>query len=284
MLPSPATILSLVSVLVLALAGGGDSNAGDALSRGGAFFARRAEGSHAGVASTVNVDRAIAEYRRALDLDPGSFEAPLGLLRAYFFKGGFCGLDEKEQIALFEEAKRLAEQTVKRLDVELARRKGRVEVAAARALAPSAEIYLWAAVSWGEWAVSHRVSAVFQGAPARIRDLATAVVQIDPSTEQAGALAVLGRLHSECPRMVLLTSWVSRSEGLRLLRQARAAAPENPANAYFLAEALLRRDRADTSEARQLLEWSAHRQPRPQYLVEDEHYATLARELLDGLH
>lgn len=255
----------------------------DALTQGDAYYARRAEGRTDGVARPEFVDRAIAEYRRALTLDPSSYEARLGLLRAYFFRGGFCPMEEKDQIALFDEAKALAEDTVRRLDVDLARRKGRVELQAAREIASSAEIYMWAAVSWGEWAVSHKVSAAFQGAPARIRDLASAVIQIDPSTEQGGGLAVLGRLHEECPRILFLTGWISRSEGLRLLRQARATAPLNPANAYFLAEALVGRNPRDTAEARELLEWSAHVAPRPEYLVEDAHYAAQARDLLARL-
>ena len=116
-----------------------------------------------------------------------------------------------------------------------------------------------------------------------IRDLATAVIQIEPATEQAGAFLVLGRLHRECPRVVFLTGWVSRSEGLRLLRQARSAAPESPGNAYFLAEALIDQNPREISEARSLLEWCAHLTPRPDYLVEDAHYVVEARELLARL-
>jgi tetratricopeptide (TPR) repeat protein len=255
----------------------------EAVDRGDAYYARRAEGSTFGIARPEFVDSAIVEYGRALNLDPSSYEARLGLLRAYFFRGGFCGMSEKDQVDLFERAKKLAEETVKRLDVDLARRKGQVALQAARSIASAAEIYLWAAVTWGEWAVSHKVSAAFQGAPARIRDLATAVIQIDPSTEQAGALAVLGRLHRECPRVMFLTGWVSRSEGLKLLRQARAQAPENPGNAYFLAEALIDQNPRDTAEARILLEWCARLVPRPDYLVEDAHYVVEARELLSRL-
>jgi tetratricopeptide (TPR) repeat protein len=259
------------------------SPAQEAVARGDAYYARRAEGAAFGVARPEFVDRAIAEYGRALNLDPSSYEARLGLLRAYFFRGGFCGMSEKDQVDLFDQAKKLAEETVKRLDVDLARHKGRVALTAARAITPAAEIYMWAAVSWGEWAVSHKVSAAFQGAPARIRDLASAVIQIDPRTEQAGGLAILGRLHRECPRVMFLTGWVSRSEGLRLLRQARATAPENPGNAYFLAEALIDQNPRETTEARMLLEWCTRIVPRPEYLVEDAHYVVEARELLARL-
>jgi tetratricopeptide (TPR) repeat protein len=255
----------------------------EVLERADAFYARRAEGSSNGVARLEFVDRAIAEYRLAMSLDPSSYEARLGLLRAFWFRGGFCGMAEKDQIELFEEAKKLAEQTVKRLDVDVVRKKGKVRMDRAQQIDPAAETYLWAAVSWGQWAVSHSVSAAFQGAPARIRDLAKAVIQIDPSTEQGGGLAVLGRLHTECPRVVFITMWVSRQEGLRLLREARAIAPQNPANAFFLAAALLDQKQPQTAEARPLLEWTIQAVPRPEYLVEDAHYAAEARALLATL-
>jgi len=275
--------LLLATAFLLTGLAAGVSPAREAVAMGDAFFARRAEGAAFGLARPEMVDRAIIEYGRALNLDPSSYEARLGLLRSYYFRGGFCGMSEKDQIDLFERAKKLAEETVRMLDVDLERHKGRVALQAARSIASAAETYLWAAVSWGEWAVSHRVSAAFQGAPARIRDLARAVIQIDPLTEQAGGLTILGRLHHECPRVMFLTGWVSRSEGLRLLRQARAAAPENPANAYFLADALIDQNPRDTAEARSLLEWCARLVPRADYLVEDAHYVVEARELLGRL-
>ncbi|MEO8362283.1 MAG: hypothetical protein ABI672_19815 [Vicinamibacteria bacterium] len=268
----------------MALASAPNLPAVQALERGDAFYARRAEGSHDGIARTEMVDRAIAEYREAIALDPTAYEPRLALLRSFFFRGGFCGLSGREQIAIFDEAMKLSEQTVKALDVDMARRKGRVRSDAADQPIPAAMIYTWAAVSWGEWAVSHHVSAAFQRAPGRIRDLATAAIQIDPSAEQGGALVVLGRLHNECPRIPLLTTWVSRPEGTRFLRLARTTAPKNPANAYFLAEALLGLSPPATEEARSLLEWSVHAVPRPEYLVEDAHYSIEARALLAQLH
>ena len=274
------TAFLLHSALAIAAAASPGVSAAEALKSADAYYARRAEGQVNGVARTKMVDNAIDEYRRSLTLDPSSYDARLGLLRSFFFRGGFCNMEEKAQIALFDEAKKFAEETVRKLDLDLARRKGRVKMSAVKDEVPSAQIYMWAAVSWGQWAVSHRVSAAFQGGPARIRDLASAAIQIDPATEQAGGLAVLGRLHRECPKILFLTGWVSRSEGLRLLRRALATASQNPANKYFLAEALLAESPSQAAEARRLLEEIAHLSTRPEYLVEDAHYAAEARDLL----
>lgn len=255
-----------------------------ALERGDEHYARRAEGGQGPVADPSHIEAAIGEYRRALALDRSSLEARLRLLRAFFFRTGFCGpMETGAEVALYDEAKRLAEETVALADAETGRRKARVDGDVGRSVAPAAEVYLWAAVSWGQWAVYHRVSAAWQGAPRRIRDLGEAVLKIDPLAAQAGAYIILGRLHCEAPRIPLLTSWVSRPKGLAYLRQGLARAPDNQALVYFLADALLTWEPARRDEARTLLQRCAGALPRPAFLVEDAHYAQQARERLAAL-
>jgi len=146
----------------------------------------------------------------------------------------------------------------------------------------AAEAYVWAAVSWGQWAIFHRVAAAWQGAPARIRDLATAVLSIDPTTEQAAAYIILGRLHTEAPRVPMVTGWVSREKGLGFLRDGHRLAPQNQALTYFLGAALLVNEPKAEAEARAALETCAAGVPRPDFHAEDLHYARMARERLAG--
>ena len=225
-----AVILAGV-VLAVAAAGAPDpAGLAEALAAGDAHFARRAEGARGGVALPFHADGAIVEYRRALALDPGSYEARLRLLRAYFFRGGFCGeMEPDDKKKLFDEAKAVAEETVERLDAELKRVKGRVEAGRAGAPGSAAEAYAWAAVSWGQWAVFHKIGAAWTGAPGRIRDLAQAVIGLDPGTAQGAGYLILGRLHTEAPRIPFVTGWVSRKEGLASLRRGLEVAPGNPA-------------------------------------------------------
>jgi tetratricopeptide (TPR) repeat protein len=254
--------------------------AAQAIAAGDAHYARRAEGARAGVARPQEVDAAILEYRRALSLEPSSLEARLRLLRAYFFRGGFCGTEGREQVAIFDDAKALAEETVKLLDVQTGRTKGRVASRVGETVPSAAAVYLWAAVSWGQWTVAHAASAAWQRAPARIRDLAQVAVTLDPRAEQAGAHLILGRLNTEAPRVPFLTMWVDRRKGLEHLRTALALSPESPQVEYFLADALLKLDPSRTDEALTLLRRCATQHPRPEYPVEDEHYAWQARERL----
>ncbi len=202
----------------------------------------------------------------------------------HLLPGGFCGPMEREaRVALFDEAKRVAEETVATLEAERKRSKGRVAASAAVERAPTAaEEYLWAAISWGQWAVLHRMSAALSGAPGRIRDLAEAALEIDPSTDQAGAYILLGRLHAEAPKVLFVTGWVSRKKAVAYVREGMTLAPDNRALVYFTGDILLQHSPESGEEARALLERCASLPPRPGFLAEDLHYARKARERLAG--
>lgn len=273
-------ILPALTLLTLALPAA--SPAEQALAAGDAHYARRAEGARGGTASPAEIDAAIFDYRRALAADPAAYEARVRLLRAFFFRGGFCGLAGRDQVRVFEEAKKLAEETVARLDVDASRVRGHVRLEAARSIAPAAEIYLWAAIAWGQWSMDHKVAAAWQGAAARIRDMGSAALEIDPGAEQAGAQLLLGRLHAEAPRIPLLTMWISRDRALTHLRAGLALAPDNRACQYFLADALLQLAPAAREEALALLRRCATLPARPDFAVEDAHYAEMAQRRLEG--
>jgi tetratricopeptide (TPR) repeat protein len=282
-----ALTLDLAAATAPARAGSAPAPAPDpagaaaAIAAGDAHYALRDEGARGGTALPFQAEGALADYRRALALDPRSLDARRRFMRAVFFRTGFCGpMEAKDRVRMLDEAKIVAEEAVAALDAETGRRKARVHVDAARAIASAAETYLWAAVSWGQWVVYHRVSGAWQGAPKRIRDLAEAVLSIDPDTTQAGAYIILGRLHSEAPRVPFLTGWVSREKGIACLREGLARAPENQALVYFLADALLRKDPSRPDEARALLHRCVASTPRSGWLVEDAHYADLARARL----
>ena len=258
--------------------------AAEAIEAGDAHYARRAEGAHGGTALPFHADGALVEYHRALALDPNSLDARLRLMQAIFFRTGFCGeMNERDKVRLLDEAKALAEETVAQVDAATGRHKARVPGGAAATALPAARVYLWAAVSWGQWTVYHRMSAAWQGAPKRIRDLAEAALSIDPAAEQHGAYIILGRLHCEAPRIIGLTGWISFEKGIGFLRQGLAAAPDNQALVYFLADELLKRDPSRREEARALLQRCAASTPRADWVVEDKHYAEQARDRLAGL-
>jgi hypothetical protein len=274
-------MLSLAATLLIVSATPEPVSAAQALAAGDYHYARRAEGARAGVALPKEIDDAIFDYHRAMMLEPSSLEPRLRLLRAYFFRGGFCGTEGRAQVAIFDDAKAVAEETVHLLDEQTGRSKG--HVGGQQAPATAAAVYLWAAVSWGQWTVAHAATAAWQRAPSRIRDLAQVAVTLDPSAEQAGGHVILGRLHAEAPRVPFLTMWVDRRKGLEHLRTAYALSPDSPQIQYFLADALLKLDPSRADEAERLLTRCASQAPRPEYPVEDAHYAWEARDRLAAI-
>lgn len=248
-----------------------------------ALYARRAEGSRGATANPGPIDAAIAAYREVVKADDGSLEARAGLMRAIFFRGSFCDTPPDEQVRLFEEAKQIADETIQKIERSVGGAKSPARIAALRKLPAAPPVYFWAAVSWGQWSVDHKVAAVWQSAASRIRDLAQTVVDLDPAMDQGSAYLILGRLHSECPRIPLLTRWISRDQGVAFLRLALRTGPDNTPNLFFLADALLAHQPAQADEARRLLERCARAEPRPAFAVEDAHYAQMARERLASL-
>jgi hypothetical protein len=263
-------------------------------------WSRRAEGADGEVARPGPVESAIAGYRSVLAENPDATEPRWKLVRALHFRGRFCGARSEEQRRWFEEARRVANEGLSRLDRlagssegdlvaagdKGARRSGdeASRLRALRRVPGAASLYLWAAVAWGEWALVHgRLAAVMQGAAGKVRDLTRQSVALDPTIDEGGGYRILGRLHDDCPRIPFVTGWVSHRTGIEYLRAAVAASPDNSVNQLFLAEALLRHEPQKTEEARRLLERCGAMAPHPGYLVEDRHFSAKARRRLEKL-
>lgn len=249
---------------------------------GDAHYARRAEGAPPGdVASPAIIEKAITAYRNGLVVSPQDNGMTFRLLRALHFRAAFTGADEALQRKLYDEATELAQAAVDRLE-HGASRQTRLDVL--RRTPDAAELYYWAAACWGQWGLLHgKFASARKGVAGRVRDLATTVNELDPKTEEGGGFRVLGRLHDQAPHIPLITGWVSGEKGIAYLRRSQEIGPGNHVTWYFLAEALLARDRDKTAEARELLTRCAEAPPHDDYLIEDRHYARLARERLARL-
>ncbi|HEX6739012.1 MAG TPA: hypothetical protein VF310_12105 [Vicinamibacteria bacterium] len=255
-----------------------------ALAEGDAHYARRAEGARGAQALPAEADAAVAAYRRALAEDPESLLARARLVRALFFRASFVPASEDERRALIEEARRVGNDGVERVEPLVGKASGAARLDILRRVPQAVDIHFWAAVAWGEWALARgKLAAARQGAGGRIRDLGQTVVDLDPGFEQGGGQRILGRLHDQSPRIPFLTGWVSRDKAIAFLRDALAHGPQNTVNQFFLAEALLDHRPEQKDEARRLLEQCAAAPPRPEFLVEDAYYAALSRQRLAAL-
>lgn len=260
-----------------------DLDAAGLLDEGDLHFGRRSIGAIDDVASPLEVDAAIDLYKRSLALAPRNIDALARLMRAMHFRGAYtgAGLDERKRI--FDEGRRLGQEAVDRLEKE-ARVSGLSRIEALRMVKGAPALYLWTAGHWGEWGLARgKFSAARSGVASRVRDLAQTVIDLDPSFEDAAGYRILGRLHSEAPKIPFITGWVSHEKGLEYLRRASHAAPSHPGTCHFLAEAILDHEEKKRDEARGVLEQCAALVPRPDNLLEDSRYVEAARKRLDGL-
>lgn len=261
-----------------------------AVERGDAAWERRAEGHREDRAAGGPIGEAVAAYEAGLKGDPGGLGASWRLLRAIYFQGDYAAGSGEEKAKLYDRGKAACGAAVARLAREVEGFSGVEGVAAGRlrellgGRPDAAKLFFWCAVDWGLWGQNHgKLAAARAGVASQVRDFTLATVALDPRYEGGGGHRVLGRLHSEAPKLPFVTGWVSRETAFAELRRAVAIAPAHPINRIFLAEALLDHgDAAQREEAWSILRELAALEPRPDQLVEDLRVRRLARGHLEG--
>jgi len=247
------------------------------------LYARRAEGSEGPDCAPANIEAALDAYRHAMTLDPDSLAARRGFLRAVFFRVGFCKVEPGSMAPLFEEAKQLGDETVQRLEAGRSGSRKEKLTAVLRSDPLAAEVFLWTAAAWGQWAVDHKIAAAWQGTAGKMRDLAEVVNAVRPETLDGGGYLILGRLHTEAPKIPFLTGWVSKEKGLAALRQGLTYLPHGKNHLFFLGAALVEHDPKTREEGLALLRRCAETPASSQGVVEDRHYMDKASRLLATL-
>lgn len=265
-IPAPLTVPLLVPLLLVggvAFASVGSppdeeaaAAASVAVTAGEQAFAQRAERvGDAWRPDAAAVRQAVDSYQSAVDDDGDDFAAWRGLLTALYFEGEYVAVDQDGRREVFDRGKEAAEAALARL----ARRAGS-DPKAFRDLSPdqrvarlstlladgglskedAAALYFWSGVHWGLWGDAFgRLAAARQGVAGTVRDDALTALALDPDVERAGPHRVLGRLHSEAPKIPFFTGWIDRDLAISELEEAVAEAPDEPLNRLYLAEALL---------------------------------------------
>jgi tetratricopeptide (TPR) repeat protein len=258
------------------------------VSEGDRWYLRRQEGRVGLKASAGPINQAIALYDKAT-ADPHYVEARWKLMRALYFKGVYTGLDEEARKAVFEKARRIADDSIVILDSSVEDRgiKGMVEAGPEflagnlKQRGDAAPSFYWASTCYGQWALSvGAVESARKGVADKIRDWGATVVAINPEFEEGGGYRILGRLNDQAPWIPFVTGWVSREDAIKYLRLAIGINARNFANRHFLAEALHRGDEKQQAEALELEEGIAADSPSPQRLVEDLTFQEAARQNL----
>ncbi|HEY4484906.1 MAG TPA: hypothetical protein VI702_01085 [Nitrospiria bacterium] len=259
------------------------------LEEGDRHWDLRAEGAEGGRADPREVDAAISAYREALKAEPQNLSLRWHLMRALHFKGEYATADREEKKRIFEEGRKIGEDSLELLRREAAKTAGKsMDDATALDLVPhlsqipdAAEIFFWSSAHWGKWAlIFGKLKAARQGAAGKIRDLAEAVIRIDPNLEEGGGYRVLGRLHHQTPYVPFITGWASTKKGADLLRQAVGVNKGNFLNRLYLAEALWDMESRYKNSAKMLAELIMRDAPHPEFRVEDQASQEKALELL----
>jgi tetratricopeptide (TPR) repeat protein len=284
------TVFLLLGLLlpVLCLAEESASSFQQRIQEGDQHWDLRAEGSQGSRADPKEIDQAISAYWQALLIDPESLAARWRLMRVLYFKAEYTPNSNDEKKKLFEEGKGIGEEALQRIRQNAARRIGKsvgkaspVELATLlKGSENVVECFFWSSANWGGWSLAFgKLQAAREGAATKIRDLAAAVILMDPNYAEGGGYRVLGRLHHQTPAIPFITGWASTKEAVVLLRHAAEIGPRHPLNRLYLAEALWDLNRDNHEEALKIIQALENDQPRAQFLVEDKAVQERAQSL-----
>ncbi|HUP59114.1 MAG TPA: hypothetical protein VNA69_01705 [Thermoanaerobaculia bacterium] len=259
-----------------------------ALALAAPLFAQVADGDRHWAMRAQNkaehIDAAIASYQRAVAANANDLEAQWKLLRAYRFKGAYVAASADEKKKVYGTAKIAGEKARAAVDKVLgvnAKTPEKQVAEAARKHPGAAEVYLWDAVNWGEWALAYgKMAAAREGAADRIRRQATIAHLVDPRLDNGTPSRVLGRLHDQTPRIPFITGWASSKEAVRFLEESYRIDPANKTTVVFLAEALVAHDSKTRPRAIKLLRDMIAAPNHPDWLIEDMASVDDAKALL----
>ena len=235
---------------------------------------------HDGLAS---VDAAIAAYQRAVAQNPNDFVAHARLLRAYRFKGAYIARTAEDKKKIYGVAKAAGQKAIRALAARgiTAELNENQAAAAAKAIPGAADIFLWDAVNWGEWALAYgKMAAAREGAADSIRRGATIALLVDPRLEGGAPGRVLGRLHDLTPRIPFITGWASSKEAVRFLHQSLEIDPTSKLTMVFLAEAMVGHDSRARDKAIHMLRRVVSTPNNPDFLTEEAAAVADAKALL----
>ena len=249
------------------------------------LWEQRAEGADGARADPARARQLVAAWEEAVASRPRDLELQWKLLRALHFQGDYGLAAGDSELQHYENARAVADAARERLAGRIGRPLADLdpaEIAAALQDIPeAAPIYLFSAVHWGRWGeTTGKMRAARQGVAGKLRSFAEVVVLLDERFDGGGGRRFLGRLHTEAPRIPLVTGWIDRQQAVRELERAVELAPDDRYNRLFLADALLRFEDDRRDEALRLLSEIVSQEPRAHRLVEDRAAADDARDLL----
>ncbi len=277
-----ATLLLLATPLQGTPTDGGNAH----LAEGDAAWERRAEGQSEGRAAAVPIESAIAAYEAALAASPDSLEARWKLARALFYLGEHVLRDRDARLEVFLRGRELGEEGLEQLGGEAILELNASELRERIDADPTeaAEVLFWSAAHWGLWGRTRgKLASAREGVGSKVRDRAQASVWLDPKIENGGGHRILGRLHTEAPKIPFVTGWIDRETAVAELETCLEIAPDDLTTRYYLGEALVEFEPRRREEGLDLLREVVASEPHPGWLLEEMQAIREARALLERL-
>ncbi len=183
------------------------------------------------------------------------------LLRAYYFKGMYTGLDKKEQRDIYDKGKELGERMMEKFP-------------------ESVPVKFWYAANSGRWADVHGfIAAATNGIAKKLRKVCKQIIELDHDYQGGGGYRILAQVHFHSPKIPLVMGWPSDEKAQNLMEKALDIAPKHPSNLLVYSKILLEFDR--DNEARNHLNTILELTPRKNNLVEDRYVRYRAEQLIE---
>lgn len=224
------------------------------------WYEQRAAEADSFRAEPEYINNAIDAFEKAYAADDNPRQSGLFLLKSYYFKGMFLGLDEGSQKDVYDKGRDLGKKLEERFP-------------------KTVEIKFWYSANLGRWAKVHGfMAAATSGVAKKVRRLGEEIIELDKQYQGGGGYRILAQAHFHSPKIPLLMGWPSDEKALELVENAMKTAPGHPTNRLLYSEILMSFDRKQ--EARKHLEHIMQMEPRPDYLIPDRYVKYRAEQLL----
>jgi len=223
-------------------------------------YERRAEGNIEDRAQPAHINRAIEYYRLALDDPESEFDAAIGLLKSFYFKGKYVVQKKDDRKAIFDEANKIALSYIDKYPNRV-------------------ELHYWYLTNLGSWAEVYGIlAAAREGVADQMKDHANIIIKLDPEYENGGGYFLLGAVHYKSPYIPFLLSWPDNDEAVKWLKKANETGEATLVQKVYLAQAVYKEKQRKNAIA--LLEEVANMTPSSAALPSEWEQVKKARSLL----
>ena len=219
------------------------------LNQGIHYYEKRGDNYQSLVASTKNIDKAIAFFEKIIESNQNNKESIIYLLKSYYYKGEYSVSNNDEKKKIFNLGKSLAESAIKKFP-------------------NSVELRYWYLVNLGSWA---KVYGIFKAAREGVADImkeqSKVIISLDPDYEDGGGYFMLGAVHYKSPYIPFILSWPDINIAIKNLDKSVKTGYATFNQQNYLAQAYYKV--GNTKMAKELLRSVINSKPRESNIVED---------------